>query len=68
VEELLHPESQPEIPMDLLLRYFVDWKEIHATETNQVYWTYRMINTPRPLEEKICLFWHGVFCVGYSKC
>ena len=27
-----------------------------------------MINTKRPLEEKIALFWHGVLCAGNSKC
>jgi uncharacterized protein (DUF1800 family) len=35
---------------------------------NQGYWTYRMVNSPRQLEEKMCLFWHGLFCVGDSKC
>ena len=68
VEELLNPQDQPELEMDLLLRHFVDWKQINGIETNQAHWTYRMINTPRPLEEKICLFWHGIFCVGDSKC
>ena len=28
---------------------------------------YRMINTPRPLEEKITLFWHQVFATAVSK-
>jgi uncharacterized protein (DUF1800 family) len=68
VEELLHPEEQPEIPMDLVLRYSVEWKALTSTDNNQPYWVYRMINTPRPLEEKICLFWHGIFCVGDAKC
>jgi uncharacterized protein (DUF1800 family) len=68
VEELLNPEKQPDVPMDLLERYFVDWKEINNIETNQTYWTYRMVNTPRPLQEKMTLFWHGIFCVGNSKC
>ena len=68
VEELLHPEDQPQLQMDVLLRHFVDWKQINGLETNQAHWTYRMVNSPRPLEEKICLFWHGIFCVGDSKC
>ncbi len=68
VEELLHPEKQPDVPMDLLQRYFVDWKEINALETNQTHWAWRMINTPRPLQEKMSLFWHGIFCVGNAKC
>jgi uncharacterized protein (DUF1800 family) len=68
VEELLHPEKQPDVPMDLLQRHFIDWKPINGLETNQTYWTYRMVNSPRQLEEKMCLFWHGIFCVGNSKC
>jgi uncharacterized protein (DUF1800 family) len=68
VEELLHPEEQPEIPLDLLQRYIVAWKRMNNLSVNQTYWTYRMVNTQRPLEEKICLFWHGIFCVGEAKC
>ena len=68
VEELLHPEEQPDLEMDVLLRYFNGWKEAVALEVNQAYWTYRMINTRRPLEEKMALFWHGIFCTGNSKC
>ena len=68
VDELVNTEQQPEMDMDVLLRHFVDWKQINGLESNQAHWTYRMVNTPRPLEEKVCLFWHGIFCVGDSKC
>ena len=69
VEELLHPEEQPDdIPLDMLRRCFPDWVNMNNLNANQPYWTYRMVNTLRPLEEKICLFWHGIFCVGHSKC
>ena len=68
VEELLHPETQANLEMDILERYFIDWKEMNALEVNQSYWTYRMINTQRPLEEKMTLFWHGILCTGNSKC
>lgn len=68
VEELLQPEEQPELEMDLLQRYFIDWKEMNALEVNQAYLTYRMINTKRPLQEKVALFWHGILCTGNSKC
>ena len=68
VEELLHPERQPEVETDLLERYFIDWKEMNALEVNQSYLTYLMINTQRPLQEKMTLFWHGIFCTGNSKC
>ena len=68
VEELLNPEQQPDLDMALMQRYYVDWKEMNALEVNQAYLTYRMINTPRPLQEKVALFWHGILCAGNSKC
>ena len=68
VEELLDPIAQPDLEMDILERYFVDWKEMNALEVNQAYLTYRMINTKRPLQEKMALFWHGILCTGNSKC
>lgn len=33
----------------------------------QKWWLKRMIETPRPLEEKMTLFWHGHFAVSYRK-
>jgi len=39
-----------------------------ALEGQQEEWTYRMINSKRPLEEKIALFWHGLLCTGHAKC
>jgi hypothetical protein len=66
VEELLHPEAQPDgIDMDVLERYFVEWQGMIAGGPN--YWAWRMLNSKRPLEEKIALFWHGILCTGSSK-
>jgi uncharacterized protein (DUF1800 family) len=31
----------------------------------QKWWLTRMIETPRPLEEKLTLFWHGLFATNY---
>ena len=45
VDELLNPESQPDLDMDILERHFIDWRDMNALEVNQAYWTYRMINT-----------------------
>ena len=69
VEELLHPEKvQPALEEeDLLRRYHVEQNADHLLPHNQTYWLSRMINTKRPLEEKMALFWHGVFATGYSK-
>jgi hypothetical protein len=69
VEELLHPENGPSAleDEDLIRRYHVDENSLMLLESCQTYWLYRMINTRRPLEEKIALFWHGVFATGYTK-
>jgi uncharacterized protein (DUF1800 family) len=66
VEELLHPEDQPDgIERDVLERYFTEWQEMLFG--GPTYWAYRMINSKRPLQEKIALFWHGILCTGSSK-
>ncbi len=67
VEQLLHPETQPDLDDDLIFRYYVDMKEARLLEPAQAYWVYRMINTRRPLEEKLALFWHGLFATGFAK-
>ncbi|MDQ3829521.1 MAG: DUF1800 domain-containing protein [Candidatus Tectomicrobia bacterium] len=68
VEELLHPESQPGLDEDIMLRYKTEWVNKNALEGQQEEWVFRMINTKRPLEEKMALFWHGIFCTGHAKC
>jgi uncharacterized protein (DUF1800 family) len=30
-------------------------------------WIFRMVHTPRPLQEKMTLFWHNHFATAYSK-
>ena len=69
VEELLHPEDAPPAleDEDLIRRYHIDQNSLIYVESCQAYWLYRMINTRRPLEEKIALFWHHVFATGYTK-
>ena len=69
VEELIHPESAPPAlaDEDIIRRYHVDENSQMQNGSAQTYWLYRMINTKRPLEEKIALFWHGIFATGYSK-
>ena len=67
VEQLLHPEDAPEWNDDLVRRYHVDQNSVMLIESAQSYWIYRMINTKRPLEEKIALFWHGLFATSYGK-
>ena len=69
VEELLHPEKAPAAleDEDLIKRYHVDENGLQPLDSCQTYWIYRMVNTRRPLEEKMALFWHGIFATGYTK-
>jgi len=67
VEELLNPESQPAIDEDLMYRCHPAYNHSAAIETNVQQWLYRMINSPRQLQEKMTLFWHMIFCAGHSK-
>ena len=67
VEDLIHAESHPAIDEDVLYRYFPGYEGALAPPINQANWIYRMINTERPLEEKMALFWHQLFATGNSK-
>ena len=68
VEELLHPETQPDLEIeDLIRRYHTDQNSLMLLESSQSYWLYRIINSRRPLEEKMALFWHGLFATAYGK-
>ena len=67
VEELLHPEDQPPLEEDMAFRLNLGWLQIGSVGQDVTYWVYRMINSSRPLEEKIALFWHSVLCTGFSK-
>ncbi len=67
VEQLLHPEEQPEIDEYDLYRYHPGAERPQFAEMGQFNWLYRMVNTQRPLQEKMALFWHHVFATGNSK-
>ena len=67
VEELLHPENQPDVDLDLMERYLPEYGELAGVDSNQQAWIYRMINTRRQLQEKMALFWHGILCTGFAK-
>ena len=67
VEELLSPEQAAPIEEDVLRRYHVDQNSLMLIESCQAYWLYRIINTNAPLEEKMALFWHGLFATAYGK-
>ncbi|KAA1303508.1 MAG: DUF1800 domain-containing protein [SAR202 cluster bacterium] len=68
VEDLLNPDRFDEPEDDVLARFY---PHLHANIDNPAMWNgrwfYRMVNTDRPLEEKMTLFWHGVFATGWTK-
>ena len=68
VEQLLNPESQLPTDQYLLYRYhpIVEMPGGNVSPA-QAHWLYHMVNTQRPLEEKMGLFWHHVFATGNSK-
>ena len=67
VQELLEPADPGNMPDDLVRRYHVEQSELRDLAGSAAYWMYRMISTRCPLEEKIALFWHGLFATGYTK-
>ena len=48
---------------------FFYWLRASVLETNRVayWWANRMIASPRPLQEKMALFWHGHFASNEAK-
>ena len=68
VEDLLNPDRFEEPEDEILARFY---PHLQANKDNPAIWNgrwfYRMINTDRPLEEKMTLFWHSVFATGWTK-
>jgi uncharacterized protein (DUF1800 family) len=68
VEELLDPESKPEVDFYSLYRHHpITEVPGGAAGPGQANWLYYMVMTQRPLQEKVALFWHQVFATGNAK-
>ena len=67
VEDLLHPGDANSMPDDVIRRYHSEMGEMRELNSAGAYWMYRMVTTDNQLEEKLALFWHGLFATGYSK-
>lgn len=65
VDDLLNPDRFPEVDDDLIWRYYDGYNE--NPNVSAGIWIYRMVNTKRPLEEKMTLFWHHVFATANNK-
>jgi uncharacterized protein (DUF1800 family) len=67
LQELLHPETVDEDLDALLTRLQGSLLDLQNIEDIQTWWLYRMVQTHRPLLEKLTLFWHGHFAVANYK-
>ena len=63
VDDLVNPERFPELDQSYIDRYYGgEQVAVHVGK-----WIYRMVNTQRPLEEKMSLFLHHIFPVAWGK-
>ena len=67
VEWLLNPQEDNGVDEDIVDRYYIDIDDRRNSDPTNAWWLYRMINTANPLEEKVSLFWHGLFATAYEK-
>ena len=65
VEELLYPIDDSYLEKDVVDRYWIDVDSMQ--QGARVWWLYRMINSRSPLQEKMTLFWHGLFATASEK-
>lgn len=56
-------------PMQAIVNQFFYWLRASRLETDRVayWWANRMLASPRPLVEKLALFWHGHFATNEDK-
>ena len=67
VDELLNPPADPVDRLDFLRYQPGHLRPITSPGTGGAPWLHTMLNTQRPLEEKMVLFWHNIFATGQSK-
>lgn len=64
VDRLLNPEQ---VADDLDAKVAALNLDLTVGGSLPIYWLFRMINTKRPLQEKMSYFWHGHFATALSK-
>ena len=69
VEELLDPDGHniPHVDTAVLYRYIPCMQIVGDPYSLRAYMVYRMVNSERPLEEKVALLWHSIFATGNAK-
>jgi hypothetical protein len=67
LQELLHPDTVDDQLDALLGTLQGSLLDLQNLEDVQTWWLYRMVQSRRPLQEKLTLFWHGHFAVANYK-
>ena len=68
VDQLLDYEDKPSVDEYMLYRYHpITEVPGGAAAPGQANWMYFMLNSQRPLQEKVALFWHHVFATANNK-
>ena len=67
VEDLLSPKEPRWLGDDMVRRFDHEASGMINAPGSARSWTYRMITTNAPLQEKMALFWHGIFATGVPK-
>ena len=67
VDEMLYPPADPVDRLDFLRYQPGHLRPITSPGTGGAPWLHTLLNTQRPLEEKMVLFWHQIFATGQSK-
>ena len=67
VEELLNPQQEALDRFEMMRYQPWTWRPGTLPGMGAAEWLWFMLNTKRPLEEKMVLFWHHLFATGVSK-
>jgi hypothetical protein len=68
VDELMGYDPSDDRPYDELLKGLSgSLSPIYNADDAQKWWLMRMLDTPRPLQERVALFWHNHFATSTGK-
>ena len=67
VDELLDPGKEQRMEDHVIRRFHPELSGMMGPWASGENWLYRMATTTTPLQEKMALFWHGIFATGYPK-
>jgi uncharacterized protein (DUF1800 family) len=67
VEELINYERVPDTLDETLRQLDGGLIDLNTLEDVQTWWLYRLLQTKRPLQEKMTLFWHDHFATANAK-